>query len=459
MSTFARFIQCRGRGNAARTAPLVFGVVALISYAFPVAAQFGERREPAWASLTGFVWDSTAASPLSGARVMLIGAGIEGTTAPDGTFRIDSIPPGTYPVSFSHPRFTGTGLTLPARPVQFLPNGESSVDLSVPSVATLLATACITGAEDPTTGAVVGYVTDAGTGIPLPTANVSLKWYGQESEVAADWQGIWLACGVPRNAQVIAEVTFPGRESKGFILRGEGDPFRRRDVQLSSGVDGIILGTVLDSQTEAPVAEAEVTLPDADRTVVTDADGHFMVTDLKPGPHEIVVSHLAYGDDSGEVRVPDDRRILDLTVRLAPRVIELEGIVVEPTSPRVRARMAQGTRFGGMDFSEIQDVLPRITDMQGLFRAARVPGLLVRETPGSGICVELGRVRGRSDCTYPELYVDGVKINDVSSYLSTLSPERVERFQVLSAVEAGVLYGAGSQNGVIVIRTRAGRVR
>lgn len=435
-------------------AALLFAATVAVA---PAEAQFGQPpAEPEWAAIEGAVWDSTTASPLAGARVMLLGTNIEGVTAADGTFRIDSIPPGAYPVSFTHPRVEGTGFAVPARPVDLPPNGELVLDLSIPSAATLVALSCIQESPDPSAGAVVGYVRDAGTGVPLPRALLTLQWRTEEMEVRSEWDGMWMACGIPNSAPVTVDVAFPGREPEQLIVQGSDALFRRQDVELASGIRGLILGRVLDRETGAPIPDAEVRLGESGRVAVTDPVGRFLIDELEPGPYRIVVSHLAYGEDEDEVRVPDDRRVLDLTVRLAPRAIELEPLIVEATSAEVRARLAQGTRFDGMDFSEIQEVLPRITDMTGLFRAARVPGLTVQGT-ATGMCIELNRLRGRSPCTYPALYVDGVRINDVAAYLETLSPERVERFQIIPPLEAGAIYGSGSQNGVIVIETRAGR--
>lgn len=437
--------------------PFAIGLAALASGATPASAQFGQRAaEPEWASIEGTVWDSTTASPLAGARVVLLGTNIVGVAGADGSFRIDSIPHGVYPVSFSHPRLEGTGFVVPARSVNLPPNAELVLDLAIPSAATLRALDCIQSSPDQAAGALVGYVRDAGTGVPLPRAVLTLQWRTEEQELRSDWDGMWLACGVPNDAQVTMDVAFPGREPRAVVVRGSEGPFRRTDVELASGNAGIIVGTVLDAQSGAPVSDAEIQLVDAGRSAVSDPGGRFLMTELEPGTYEIVVRHLAYGEDRGEVRVPDDRRALDLTVRLAPRVIELEPLVVEVTSQEVRSRLAMGTRFDGMDFAEIQEVLPRITDMTGLFRAARVPGLTVQGT-ATGMCIELNRARGRSSCTYPVLYVDGVRINEVAAYLEMLSPERVERFQIIPPLEAGAIYGSGSQNGVIVVETRAGR--
>ena len=54
---------------------------------------------------------------------------------------------------------------------------------------------------------------------------------------------------------------------------------------------GIIEGTVVQNSSGAPLAEADVTLPEGElgprRTTQTDANGHFSFTDLKPGVYSI----------------------------------------------------------------------------------------------------------------------------------------------------------------------------
>ncbi len=449
----SNLVRAIRRPSAAVSAAAV--ALAVVTTASDLAAQFGQPpAEPEWATLEGSVWDSTTASPLAGARVMLLGTNIEGISAPNGTFRIDSIPPGAYPVSFTHARVEGTGFSIAARAINLPPNGDVFLDLSIPSTATLLASECVEDAADPAAGALVGYVRDAGTGVPLPRAQLTLTWRSIETEARSQWDGMWLACGIPNSAPVTAEVVFPGREPETFTVQGSDDAVRRMDIDLASGTTGVILGQVQDAETDRPVADAEVVL--GGRTVVSDQDGRFMISELDPGPYEIAISHIAYGEDVDEVRVPDDEQVLDLTVRLSPRAIELEPIVVTATSEEVRTRLAMGTSYAGMEFLEIQDALDRVTDMASLLRTARIPGLRVLVLEG-GTCVELNRARGRTECTFPLLFVDGIRISNPGEYLSTLAPERVERFQVIPALEAGVLYGAGSQNGVLMIETRAGR--
>ncbi len=53
---------------------------------------------------------------------------------------------------------------------------------------------------------------------------------------------------------------------------------------------GDITGVVLDPHTSAPVVGATVTTDPASGTVVTDADGHFVLSDVEPGTYVVVIT-------------------------------------------------------------------------------------------------------------------------------------------------------------------------
>ena len=84
-----------------------------------------------------------------------------------------------------------------------------------------------------------------------------------------------------------------------------------------------------------------------------------------------------------------------------------------------------------------------------------MPGLTVVDTQ-DGVCVQLNRSRGRSGCNYPELYVDGVRVPDVPGFLDLLPPSSIARFEILTSLEAGSMYGADTGFGVLLIETRSG---
>ena len=80
-----------------RARHVLWAMAGALALALPVPAQTG-------AAVTGRLIDSLTVAPLSGAVVQIEELRRETTSAPDGTFTFDNVPPGTYHVSV---RFTG----------------------------------------------------------------------------------------------------------------------------------------------------------------------------------------------------------------------------------------------------------------------------------------------------------------------------------------------------------------
>ena len=85
-----------------RWAGLVAAALGL-AIASPAAGQ-----ETGLSTVSGTVFDSIAATPLAGAEVTLAGGTFTAVTDAQGRFRIQ-VPPGSYPVTFSHPDLSAWG--------------------------------------------------------------------------------------------------------------------------------------------------------------------------------------------------------------------------------------------------------------------------------------------------------------------------------------------------------------
>jgi hypothetical protein len=76
-----------------------------------------------------------------------------------------------------------------------------------------------------------------------------------------------------------------------------------------------ITGQVLDARTKAPIADAQVTLVDLNRTVRSGQDGRFEFRDVPPGLHMLTVSTIGYIFVRREITVKDAS--IDLTLPLS----------------------------------------------------------------------------------------------------------------------------------------------
>ncbi|MEZ4415862.1 MAG: carboxypeptidase regulatory-like domain-containing protein [Gemmatimonadota bacterium] len=219
-----------------------------------------------------------------------------------------------------------------------------------------------------------------------------------------------------------------------------------------------LTGVVVDARTDLPIEGAALTLLGTDRQLVTTADGAFRFTGLPAGDLILRTRRLGYADRADTLSVGDGET-LDLRVPLSVRAIDLAPIVVVA---RGRERdPARAFRLDGMDRAAIEAVLPRAHTMQDLIRQANVPGLELYELqqPGesASLCIELRRARRdlrNTGCNSVSVYIDGRRAINPTSALVDLSPEVIERWEIVDPIDARVLYGTDGDRGVLAIETR-----
>ena len=93
-------------------------------------------------TVRGSVFDSTTMRPLGGARIVVMGTTATAWSDDDGTFEVTDVPAGKHPVAFFHARLQALGLGTPSTIAEVPERGETEVELTVPSEATLLTAWC-----------------------------------------------------------------------------------------------------------------------------------------------------------------------------------------------------------------------------------------------------------------------------------------------------------------------------
>lgn len=160
------------------------------------------------AAMTGIVFDSLRGAPLAGARVFLSGTSLGAVTGADGSYAIDSIPPGKYVVSVLAPRLDSLLLEPPAREVVLSAADAKQVELALPSPRTLAAQLCGEPMAD-TASIVLGFVRDTGE-TRASGATVRAEWttitrQGTTAlrteptliETTVSGRGRYALCGIP----------------------------------------------------------------------------------------------------------------------------------------------------------------------------------------------------------------------------------------------------------------------
>lgn len=113
------------------------------------------------------------------------------------------------------------------------------------------------------------------------------------------------------------------------------------------GQDAVELrGRVLDDVSGTPLAGVVVRLPDRARYTLTDETGAFRFAGVPLGTHRIVAMRLGFHDGATEVVADGETPV---TLRLPPRPVELEAIVVTTTDHLDRLATARASALSRED--------------------------------------------------------------------------------------------------------------
>ena len=198
----------------------------------------------AFASLSGVVYDSLRPGPMGGVRVFLSGTSLAAVTAPDGSYRIDSVPPGTYSASVLATRFDTLLLDPPVRQISVSAGDETPADFGVPSARTLWARWCPGVEHADTLGVVLGIVRDT-SGRGAAEVLVEVGWstfakMGSErlaarprvAETKSLAGGRYAVCGVPAEARLTIRAGRGKTEQATTELKLAPGDVRRVDLSL-----------------------------------------------------------------------------------------------------------------------------------------------------------------------------------------------------------------------------------
>ncbi|MGI9173813.1 MAG: carboxypeptidase-like regulatory domain-containing protein [Rhodothermales bacterium] len=163
------------------------------------------------------------------------------------------------------------------------------------------------------------------------------------------------------------------------ILHGTGLDYAR----LSSGTYVLIpdvrgptlyaslTGQILDAETGAPLADANVLLAGEHVGTATNQDGRFAFAALRPGPHRLVITHVAYHDADRTVRLrPDEQGRVALA--LEPRVALSAPVVVSGIAARLpseglgeaRREMVEEATPGGVGTPDVVQDLASVVGVR-----------------------------------------------------------------------------------------------
>jgi len=198
------------------------------------------------------------------------------------------------------------------------------------------------------------------------------------------------------------------------------------------------------------------------------ADGSFALeAGLAPGNYQVEISSVGYKPVRRPVTLGAAATVAVGDAALAEDRVGLNEVVVTGTSVATSKRQL-GNTIATVSGDELRTAVPTQIDqaLQGKFAGVQITQN--SGNPAGGISVRLrgpSTVAGSSDPLY---IIDGVIVNndspqllDLGGYaqnrLVDISPNDVERIEVIKGAAAAAIYGSRASNGVVQIFTKRGR--
>ncbi len=424
-------LDALGAYPRAREIQVVDGQVSRIELAGPavnsvLAALCSGSGSPGGASAAvGTVRDRMGGTPVAGATVRLewtdyrtqggreIRADVQTVEVMSdtrGRFRVCGIPPGVVLAARATQGVTKGGIVRREVGRGDLAVLELTLESDLQPEPEPMEEACPGLDPDATVGGIQGQVRDAGTSVPIGKTTVWLvpEGGGPSGSTVSDAGGRFAFCGLAPGPYLlrtalrgVGEGTARLSLRPGQMAAADLDILFRSETERTGAVRGRV---VVEDGSPLPGAEVRI---GGELVRVTGPDGGFSFPDVPAGSAPLRVSFLGYGDAEGEVVVGGGQTVT-VEIRLSPRPIELEPIVVEAVrfstggilaDVQRRANSAWGTVVLGEDLAQRQARASRTTDILQNFGATVV---------GNGSAIFLHRTQ----CA-PHVYLDGVKVTRI----------------------------------------------
>jgi TonB-linked SusC/RagA family outer membrane protein len=237
-------------------------------------------------------------------------------------------------------------------------------------------------------------------------------------------------------------------------------------------------GTVRDSLTGAPLEGARVTVVGSTTQASTNEAGRFSLTRLAAG--DVVLQVRAIGYLRRDVTVGAAATTVD--VPLSRDVFKMEEIVITGQATGI-ARRNLPNAVATVSAEEMGNHPTTSLEHQLQGKVAGADIQTNSGAPGGGVQVRLRGVTSVNATAEPLYVVDGIVMSDIAipsnqnaitgaaggsspslnqdgqvNRIADLNPADIESIEILKGASAAAIYGGRASNGVVIIRTKRGRV-
>jgi TonB-dependent starch-binding outer membrane protein SusC len=237
----------------------------------------------------------------------------------------------------------------------------------------------------------------------------------------------------------------------------------------------VLTGSVVDSVSSRPLANAQVAVVGTQLGALTNDAGRFTITGVPAGTHTVRTILIGYAPQTRTVTVVDGQSAA-VDFQLRAQALQLDAVVAIGYGTARRRDLT-----GSLSSVTGEDLTARAAPTTSVATAlvGRAPGVQVVSnsgTPGEAASI---RIRGTNSITGgsdPLYVIDGIPIAQSNGTnltaagtqttaaslsggtpLSTIDPNNIESIQVLKDASATAIYGARGANGVVLITTKRGQ--
>jgi TonB-dependent SusC/RagA subfamily outer membrane receptor len=237
-----------------------------------------------------------------------------------------------------------------------------------------------------------------------------------------------------------------------------------------------ISGTVTDATNGKPLAGASVSLDGTDFGTASTADGTYSFeVPISGETGSLTVRYIGYSTQTVNIDLSGN---VTQNFALKEDALQMDQIVVTGTVGETDLKKV-GSSMTSIDIGSLTEKVP--VNSFGTALQARIPGVRSVGTAGGVGSARSLQIRGTNSFSLeqrPVIYVDGIRVdankNDWGwmagnaccffsggageDRLNDISPDEIERIEVLKGAAAATMYGAEASNGVIQIFTKRGRL-
>ena len=236
---------------------------------------------------------------------------------------------------------------------------------------------------------------------------------------------------------------------------------------LANAQTGMLRGVVTDASSAEVLPGANLLLVELGTGAATDIDGNYVISDVPAGTYTLRVTFVGYKQFQEPVTINSGENVYN--VDLDPDFTGLEEVVVTgiaSATSRARAEVSvsqvDATKY--LEKQSYQDVSQLL--------GGKISGVTVQPASGNvggGIRFVMRSSTGLNGDGQPVIYIDGVRVDNAEvagfgvggqgvSMLASINPDDIESIDILKGPAGAALYGTSGSNGVVLIKTKRGKL-